>query len=376
MAFVLITVLMTVYNGGRYLRQAVESVLKQDYSNFEFIIVDDNSNDGSFEILKDYYRDPRIRIIQNSANQGQTVSLNIGLRQARGDYIARIDADDIAFPFWLQSQVNFLKNNGEVDVLSAGLVVFNKNGIGKAYFSPSRLEDIILKTIIKSPINHGSALIKKDVILNIGGYNSNYKIAADYDLWTKFLKQNRNIISNPEILMAIRCHRDSESEKNRLTLVLKEFAEISRRYILSLTDMNLTEDEAMLMCRAQYDEGRLNKEDFLQAVEIHKNIYAALRLNLNLDKTRVKFWYKKQARTFFLKRIYWHIFHLNRLEVRATAKKCLEKLGFSAIFAGLYFFSFLPQLFLDFILKVYYFIHAAIAKVSLGGKEKIPDLKG
>ncbi|MDO8489305.1 MAG: glycosyltransferase [Candidatus Omnitrophota bacterium] len=369
----LVTVLMTVYNGRRYLPQAIESVLAQSYSDFEFLIVDDASNDGSLEILN-AYRDPRIRIIQNPANQGQTVSLNIGLRQARGEYIARIDADDIAFSHWLESQINFLKNKGEVDVLSAGLVTFGEKGPGKAYSSPSCRQDILLKAIIKSPINHGSALIKKVAILSIGGYNNNYKIAADYGVWTDLLRHNGCIISNPDIVMAIRRHTDSESQKNRLTQALKEFAEISRQHVRFLTGMDLTEKESLLMCRAHYDEGGLNGQDFLRAVDIHKNVYASLRSDLNLNKKKVRFWYKRQARTFFLRRIYWYILHYNRLEIRAAGKECLKRMGFSAIFVGLFILSFFPSSFLNFTLKAYYFIHAVNAKVFIRENIECPQM--
>lgn len=371
----LITVLMTVYNGERYIRQSVESVLKQSYSDFEFLIVDDASNDGSLEIIK-AYQDPRIRIIQNPANQGQTLSLNIGLRQARGEYIARIDADDIAFPHWLQSQINFLENKGAVDVLSAGLVTFDEKGLGKVYFSPSCREDILLKAIIKSPVNHGGALMRKDTILGIGGYNNDYKIAADYGVWIKLLRQNGHITSNPDIVMAIRRRADSQSQKNKHTQALKEFAEIFRWYVQFLTGLNLTEEESLLIGRAHYDEGGLNRKNFFRAVEIHRNVYAFLRKDLNLNKARIRFWYKRQARTFFLRRIYWYILHRDRLEVRVAAHECLKIIGFRAVFAGLFILSFFPQSFLDFILKAHYFISAVIAKLFLGKEKKYPQLEG
>lgn len=369
-----VTVLMTVYNGRRYIRQAVESVLKQSYSDFEFLIVDDASSDGSLEIIKACY-DQRIRIIQNSSNQGQTASLNTGLRQGQGEFIARIDADDIAFPHWLQSQVNFLENNGDVDVLSAGLVTFDEKGLGKVIFSPSCREDILLKAIIKSPINHGGALMKKAAILRIGGYNSAYKIAADYGLWANLLRQNGRITSNPDIVMAIRRHADSESERNKLTQTLREFAQISRQYVQFLTGVDLAAEDNLLMCRAHYDEGGLNRENFLRAVEIHKNIYSSLRQDLNLDKKKIRFWYKKQARTFFLRRIYWYIIHHNRPEVRLAARDCLKRTGFSVIFTGLFILSFFPQYFLDLIFKPYNFINIATAKILLREKGAWPQLK-
>lgn len=365
-----VTVLMAVYNGGQYLRQSVESVLKQNYSDFEFLIVDDKSSDESLEIIKDY-QNPRIRIIQNPVNKGQTVSLNIGLRAARGKYIARIDADDIAFPHWLQSQVNFLKNNGDIDVLSGGIVTFGRKGTYKMYLSPSCREDILLKAVIKSPINHGSSLMKKIAILNIGGYNDKYKFAADYDLWTSLLRRNGRIASNSDIVMAIRCHADSESEKNKLTGALKEFSEISRQHIKFITGMDLTSEESLLMCRAHYDEGGLNRKDFLNAVEIHKNVYASLKHDFNLDKAKVEFWYKKQAKTFFLRRIYWYILNPNRLEIRAVIKEFLKRLGFNAVFSGLYFFSFFPQCFLDFVVKAYCYIHLLLVRLFLLNKKTL-----
>lgn len=370
-----VTVLMTVYNGQRYIGCAIDSVLKQSYSDFEFLIIDDASNDGSFEIIKSY-QDPRIRVIRNPTNQGQTASLNIGLHQARGDYIARIDADDIAFPHWLQSQVDFLEDKEAIDVLSAGLVTFGENGLGKAYFSPSCREDILLKAIIKSPVNHGGALMRKDTILKIGGYNSDYKIAADYGVWIKLLKQNGSIASNSDIVMAIRRHADSQSEKNKHARVLNEFAQILRGYIQFLTGMDLTEEESLLISRAHYDEGGLDRENFLRAIEIHRNVYASLKQDLNLRKSKVKFWYKKQARTFFLRRIYWHILKRDRLEARAAACQCLKKIGFRAVFAGLFILSFFPQSFLDFILEVHSFIHTAMAKLFLGNRKRYPQLEG
>lgn len=364
-----VSVLMTVYNARRYIRYAIESVLKQSYSDFEFIIVDDASNDGSLEIIK-AYRDRRIRLIRNPVNQGQTRSLNIGLAEARGEYIARIDADDIAFPRWLQSQVDFLRKKGGVDVLSAGLVAFDEKGSGRVYLSPSCRQDILLKAIIKSPVNHGGAFMKKDAILRIGGYNNDYKIAADYGLWIKLLMENGRLTSNPAIVMAIRRRADSESEKNKLAQAIRESAGIFRGYIRFLTGMDLTEAESLLILRAHYDEGALGREDLLRAVEIHKNVYASLRRDLNLNKGKVRFWYKSQARTFFLRRIYWHILHRDRLGARRAAQECLRVTGFRAVFAGLVISSFLPQSFLDSILRSYYFIPAVIARGFLR-KQKI-----
>jgi len=108
-----LTVLMPVYNGGEFLRGAVESILGQTYSNFEFLIVDDGSTDESLEICRGF-RDPRIRLEENGRNLGLIATLNRGLDLAEGDYIARMDSDDVSFPARLARQVQFMEDNPHV----------------------------------------------------------------------------------------------------------------------------------------------------------------------------------------------------------------------------------------------------------------------
>ena len=112
----LVSVIMSNYNTPEdYLRQSIDSILGQTYSNFEFIIVDDASTDGSLAVIESY-KDPRIRIIKNSENLGLTKSLNIALDECRGEYIARMDSDDISLPERFEKQVTFLQSNPDVIV--------------------------------------------------------------------------------------------------------------------------------------------------------------------------------------------------------------------------------------------------------------------
>ena len=108
-----VTALMSVFNGDKYLSEALESILNQTFTNFEFLIINDGSNDRTEDILKSY-DDVRIRIINNDNNMGLAKSLNKGLRIARGEYIARMDADDISLPTRLARQVEFLDKNKHV----------------------------------------------------------------------------------------------------------------------------------------------------------------------------------------------------------------------------------------------------------------------
>ena len=122
-----INVIMSVYNGEKYLKQAIESILKQTYTNFRFIIVDDGSNDSSFDIIKSF-TDERIVIIRNDRTQGLTRSLNKALRTANGEYIARQDADDISLSNRLKSQIDFLEKHPEVELLGTGVYLINEKG--------------------------------------------------------------------------------------------------------------------------------------------------------------------------------------------------------------------------------------------------------
>src|SRR3990167_10971452 len=105
-----ISVIMSVYNGMPFLKEAVASILKQTYRNFEFIIVDDGSRDKSWEYLKSL-KDTRIKLLKNGRNLGLAASLNKALKKAKGDFIARMDADDVSFPQRLETQIKFLEKN-------------------------------------------------------------------------------------------------------------------------------------------------------------------------------------------------------------------------------------------------------------------------
>ena len=122
-----ISVIMSVYNGMPYLQEAVKSILNQTYKDFEFIIVDDASTDDSLKYLKGI-NDKRIKILSNEKNLGLAVSLNKALNAARGEYIARMDADDISKPERLHIQLNFMELNPQIDICGSFVSVIDENG--------------------------------------------------------------------------------------------------------------------------------------------------------------------------------------------------------------------------------------------------------
>ncbi len=157
----LVSVVMSVYNGDLYLREAIESILNQTYTNFEFIIINDGSIDKSSEIIKEY-SDPRIKLIEHE-NQGLARSLNKGIRMSNGEYIARMDSDDISFPTRLDKQVHFLLDNPDYVVVGSKAIIIEKGGAEIFYHESYTAWEDIKTRLIKNPIFHSSAMFRKEI---------------------------------------------------------------------------------------------------------------------------------------------------------------------------------------------------------------------
>ncbi len=200
-----ISVVMSVYNGEKYLREAIESILTQTFTDFEFLIVNDSSTDGSSEIIRSY-QDERIRVINNEQNIGLTKSLNKAVRQARGQYIARQDADDISLTNRLEEQIKYFDQHPEVALLGTSIYRINSNGkiLGKtlAIANPG-------KSLFKqNQFNHGSTMLRSGVVRELGGYNELFKYCQDYEFWLRIAKyyEVRNL---PQLLYKLRFHNEA-----------------------------------------------------------------------------------------------------------------------------------------------------------------------
>jgi len=177
---------MAVYNGGPFLQAAIDSILAQSFRDFEFVIVDDGSTDGSRQLVLSY-RDPRIRLIANDSNRGLTASLNRALGQARGVYVARQDADDISEPDRLARQVAYLETNQYVALLGTCYVKIHEDGhtIGHRQM-PIDSTRIRWCLLFFCPFAHTSAMFRRALVLaKVGQYDESYKYAQDYDLWSR-----------------------------------------------------------------------------------------------------------------------------------------------------------------------------------------------
>ena len=185
-----VSVLMTVFNAGRFFDPSIRSILNQTFRNFEFLIVDDASTDGSAEVAEAWAgKDPRIRVIRNADNKGQTTCLNQGLQLARGRWIARQDADDLAHPSRLAKQHQFTTIRPEIVLLgSNGRIIDEHDRLAGLLDAPLSQQAITWTSPFLNPFMHTSVMFRTDVIRDqFGGYNEAYRIAQDYELWTRVI---------------------------------------------------------------------------------------------------------------------------------------------------------------------------------------------
>ena len=186
-----VTVLMAVYNGQDHVRQAVEGILAQTFSDFEFIIVDDGSTDETSREL-DAFTDSRIVRLKHESNRGLIAALNTGLAAARGEFVARQDADDFSYPGRLQAQVNFLEARSDVAVVGTDTVFEGWEGGGRTNRiverDPLRLAWILL---FYCPLTHSSIMFRTAVIQELGGYNGDDVHAEDFGLWARAARSSR-----------------------------------------------------------------------------------------------------------------------------------------------------------------------------------------
>lgn len=195
---------MAAHNGERFVREAIDSVLAQTLTDYEFIIVDDASTESTPTILSQYH-DPRIRLLRNAANLGLTRSLNLGLREARGQYIARLDDDDIAEPTRLAEQVALLEQRREVALAGSWTTEIDAAGrVVGVWEPPGHHAYLLWELARRNVIYHSTFTIRRDDLLAIGGYDDDLPCAQDHDLLARLIMSGRRIAVLPRRLVRYR----------------------------------------------------------------------------------------------------------------------------------------------------------------------------
>jgi glycosyltransferase involved in cell wall biosynthesis len=198
-----ISVLMPVYNGQPFLRDSIESVLKQTFTDFEFIIIDDGSIDNTVDIIQEYAaKDKRIRLVRNPRNMGLIETLTIGNRYCTGEYIARMDADDISLPDRFERQYVYMQSHPEIDVLGSNSAFIDENGtlLDHVLIEPSDPVRVWLQMFFRCSIHHTTVFARSEVYkrFNESGLENTYIHAEDYAFWLRvgfeYTYANLNII--------------------------------------------------------------------------------------------------------------------------------------------------------------------------------------
>jgi glycosyltransferase involved in cell wall biosynthesis len=206
-----ISVIMPVYNNERYLQEAIDSILAQTFKDFEFIIISEHgTNDESLAIIKKN-PDTRIRHIHNETRLGLAKSLDVGVKEARGIYVARMDADDTSTAERLDRQVHYMDSHPEIGVLGTWCEIVDAEGMKIDVFEPPVEHELIAwHMFFSNPIAHPSVMFRQDIYPKIGGYNPLASDSEDYQMWFRAISKTR--LSNlPEKLMLLRKHNQNIS---------------------------------------------------------------------------------------------------------------------------------------------------------------------
>ena len=238
-----ISLIMSVYNGEDYLRDAIESVLNQTFKDFELIVINDCSTDSTGEILNRFAElDKRVKVHTNEVNLRLPSSLNKAITLAQGKYIARMDADDICLPERLEKQYQFMENNPGVALSSCRFMTL-KNGLVSSGGCGGKSDNESIKALllVTNPILHPGIIAKADAIRSLG-YDKNFTCTEDMELWTRFVMAGYDIEIMPEYLMIYRLH-DKQITETTLEKQHKEVIAIQKNYYGALLETMNSEQE-------------------------------------------------------------------------------------------------------------------------------------
>lgn len=260
-----ISVIMPVYNCKQYIEESVFSILNQTFKDFELLIIDDCSSDGTFEYLNSL-TDVRINLIRKNSNTGYTKSLNLGLDLAKGEYIARMDGDDISVLNRFQRQVEFLDFNKDVVCCGSNYRIIDSDWTSKL---PLNNDQIMLDLMINSQMAHPSVMFRSKVLKdNNLHYNDNYEPAEDYKLWTDLIQYGK-LANIEDVLLYYRVHKKQTSSVREL--LQKDMAHlIAKEHIMRLCKHNAN-------CESFHSRNLLTINDFNEYIKVENLILDSLK---------------------------------------------------------------------------------------------------
>ena len=242
-----VSVVMPVYNGELFIKESVESILRQSFKDFELLVINDGSTDGSPRLIESF-KDSRIRLINHRTNLGQAQSLNRGFAQSRGEYIAHLDCDDISLPERLESQVAFLDAHANVGICGTWVRTFGRfPPVIRRY--PATSKAIICYLPFANPLAHSSVMMRKESLCQYDlAYNPKCRYSEDFELWIRCV-EHFEVCNIANVLVWIRVHSQQASRVYRNET--KSSGDCIRSQVLSRTGL-LSESETDEACRWIY----------------------------------------------------------------------------------------------------------------------------
>jgi len=287
----MVSVIMPVYNAELFLNQTIDSILNQDFKDFEFLICDDCSTDKSLSVINSY-SDERIILLENKVNKGYIETLNSLIKISKGKYVARQDNDDISVSSRLRIQFNFMELNLDHAMCGGKINTFGKKN--KINFAPVNHEEISAYFLFRNPFNHPTVFIRRKILNNKIKYNKNFFPAEDYELWFKI--SQKNLVANiDEVLLFYRIHEKNTSKIHE-NLQLKSSLKIRKIIFKNYFDYDLNDSNNHIFEKINYNEKfDLNSlyncmklmNEILNINSIHKKINHKILLN-----TIMFFWFK------------------------------------------------------------------------------------
>ena len=223
-----VSILTSVYNGEKYIKECVDSILNQTFTDFEYIILDDGSTDQTGKILESY-TDTRLRITHQK-NIGIPRSLNKGVSLCRAGLIAHIDADDYAFPHWIEKQFTFMNQNHNVVFCGSQFEELYKGKLYPQSYPFAESDHEIRSNLCSmNSVPHSFSIIRKPTLIKVGRYDPDLIIAHDYDLWVRLLEEGKGHNLN-ETLGVLRIHETSTSSRKERIMIQEAFQVQWRAY--------------------------------------------------------------------------------------------------------------------------------------------------
>ena len=280
----LVSILMAAFNADNFIGDSIKSIIEQTYKNWELIVIDDYSSDKTYQIANNYSKlDPRIKVIRNTTQLGQALSRNRGVEYSTGNYIAILDSDDLALPFRIEKQVEYLGKNSDVGLVGSYVNIIDKDG--KKIRTKEKACDALgihFALILQNQFIHSSVIMRREVVEWAHGYDTKYLHAEDYDLWSrlcdKFILVNMNTV-----LTSFRVHNNSvtsisSSQKVQINNALEINLRNARKYL-----PNISKDNIILLSRLVNNRG-YNIFNLARGLVLYRQLCLSYIRRNNLNK--------------------------------------------------------------------------------------------